>query len=431
MSRLIDRVLPARTEARSFPPAWLASQIQDALRYGGNTYLAGSTSYGPQITTGTGGAAEALASNGIAYGIYRQRVDLFAQGRFRYRRFGNPRPTLADSFSDASLARLQPERALLEAAEMSVATAGAGYWVDDGPLLRRLPAEHCTIVLGSERHPKDPHLAWDARKEGLIYHPAGSALDPEVWLWDEVYPYIPETDPANPWRGISWLRPAMEDIESDNGARRYLTKFFQNHATPNTAVVFPPEVLKETVEAFRDLFLQKHAGVERSFRTAFLGGGADIKVIGASLKDLDTADVRRQVHKDIAAAAGVPIVAAGIEQGTYANSKEAKRALADSKVRYLWASVAESFAPAVRVPAGAELYVETAHIAALQADALDDAQVLAVQAQTMRTLGDGGWDKASVVAAVTKGDLSTIKDTGLVPVQLIPPGVAGTNSGSA
>jgi hypothetical protein len=193
-------------------------------------------------------------------------------------------------------------------------------------------------------------------------------------------------------------------------------------------------VSKETVEIFGDVFAARHGGVENSFKTAMLGGGADIKVIGASLKDLDSEAIRQQVHKDIAAAAGVPIVAAGIEQGTYANSKESNRALADGKLRYLWSVAAETFSRVVDVPAGSELYVETTHISALQADGLDDAQILEAQARTMRTLGDGGWDKASVVAAVTKGDLSSIIDTGLVPVQLLPPGTekkpAASSNGS-
>ena len=427
VARLIDRLLSTGAQERSLTLPW---QFQDALRYGGHSYLLNSQSYGPQVTMPMSGAAQALAANGVAYGIFRQRVDLFAQGKFRFRRFGNPRPTLADSFSDRPLARIQNERTLFEQCELGVATGGAAYFVDDGPLFRRLPAEHCTIILGSDRHPDDPHLAWDARKVGLIYKNPGGGLDPEVWRWDEVYAYIPETDPENPWRGISWLRPAMEDIDADNGARRYLTKFFANHATPNTAVVFPPETTKETVAAFKDLFLERHAGVDRAFRTAFLGGGADLKVVGSSLKDLDSADVRQQVHKDIAAAAGVPIVAAGIEQGTYANSKEAKRALADNKIRYLWATVAETFAPAIDVPPGSELYVETAHIAALQADALDDAQVLAVQAQTMSVLVNSGWEPDSARDGVTKGDLSTVQHTGNLSVQLLPPGTSAQGNGA-
>jgi hypothetical protein len=92
------------------------------------------------------------------------------------------------------------------------------------------------------------------------------------------------------------------------------------------------------------------------------------------------------------------------------------------KVRYLWATAAETFADAIAVPAGSELYVETAHISALQADALDDANVLETQARTMRTLWDGGGEPASVITSVVKGDLSTLKHTGNLSVQLLAPG---------
>ena len=398
-------------------------QMVTQLNYGGNLYqLLGNTTYGPGEPAPTDSAAAALASNGVAYGIYRRRLELFAQGRFRFRRFGNPRPTLSDSFRTPDLEPLNDTRWLFEECELGVARAGAAFFVYDGPVLRSLDARYCTIVGGSQQHPDKVAGAWDARPIGLIYQVPGQSVDPETWTWDEVFPYIPERDPEARWRGMSWLRPAMEDIDADNGMRRYLTRYLTNHATPNTAVVFPPEVLKETVEAFRDVFLQKHQGVERAFRTAFLGGGADIKVIGASLKELDSQPVRAQVHKDIAAAAGVPIVAAGIEQGTYANSKESNRALADGKVRYLWSCAAETFSRAVNVPGGSELYVETAHISALQADALDDAQVVAAQANTMRTLWDGGADPASAISAVTAGDLTKVVHSGNLSVQLVPGG---------
>lgn len=425
MARLIDRFIPpARQQERS---SWLAyqQQIVDAARFNGQTYLltGEGQSYGPKEQMTGGGTAALLASNGVAYGIFRRRLELFAQGRFRFRNLGNPRPTLSDSFTSAALAPLDNPRWLLEQCELGVARAGAAFFVfgDDGEL-RSLDARHCTIVGGSQLHPDQVQGAWDAKPIGLIFEVPGTGVEPETWLWDEVFSYIPETDPEARWRGVSWLRPAMEDIVADNSARRYLTRFFTNHATPNTAVVFPPEVMKETVEAFRDVFLQKHEGVERSFRTAFLGGGADLKVIGSSLKDLDSEPVRQQVHKDIAAAAGVPIVAAGIEQGTYANSKESNRALADGKVRYLWSAVAETFSKALAVPPGAELYVETAHVSALQADALDDAQVVAAQANTMRTLVDGGFEPKSVSAAVTSGDLTKLVHSGNLSVQLIPAG---------
>jgi len=270
-------------------------------------------------------------------------------------------------------------------------------------------------------------LAWDARKVGLIYQPVG--VEPEVWPWAEVGAYSPEADPSARWRGMSWLRPAMEDVAGDNGARRFLTRFFDNSATPNSVVVFPPDVMRETVEAFRDVFVQKHQGVEQSFRTAFLGGGADLKVIGSSLKDLDSEAVRTQVHKDIAAAAGVPVVAAGIEQGTYANSKEANRALADRKIRYLWSRAVDAFRPLVTAPSNGELWIDVSGVSALQADALDDASVMTQQAQTMRTLVDGGFVPSSVITAVTTGDMSKLVHTGQLSVQLQTPGTGGNVNG--
>ena len=43
-------------------------------------------------------------------------------------------------------------------------------------------------------------------------------------------------------------------------------------------------------------------------------------------------------------------------------------------------------------------------------------------AQTMRTLVDGGFDPASVVAAVTTGDMNKLIHTGKTSVQLQAPG---------
>ena len=69
--------------------------------------------------------------------------------------------------------------------------------------------------------------------------------------------------------------------------------------------------------------------------------------------------------------------------------------------------------------------------AALQADALDDAQVLATQAQTMRTLVDGGWDADSVRDSVIKGDLGAVQHSGNLSVQLIPAGQAPAQGGGS
>jgi phage portal protein BeeE len=229
---------------------------------------------------------------------------------------------------------------------------------------------------------------------------------------------------------MSWLRPAMEDVVSDNGARRFLTKFWENHATPNNVVTFDPEKDVEEIREFRDLFLEKHQGVDRAFRTAFLGGGADIKVIGSSLKDLDAGNVRQQVHFDIALAAGINPMAIGLMQVNYSNTKEGNRSISDRKLRYLWLKAVDAFRPLIPKPAGFELWYDVSGVAALQADSLDDAQVQAQQAQTMRTLVDGGFVPEAVMDSVTSGDWSKLKHSGLLSVQTQAPGSGNQGGGS-
>lgn len=413
----------ARSIALPYPADW--------LRYNGQAYLLSSQSYGPTEQARLVGERQALTSNGVVYGIFRARADLFSQARFVWKRYGaGVKPMASDVRTDSGLAPLDNPASILEWCEIDVATTGNSFWVLDGSTLRRLPAEWVTIVLGSDRDAEDPQLAWDARPVGVIYKPTGvAAKDAETFLWSEVAHYCPERDPDARFRGMSWLRPAMEDIQSDNSARRFLTKFWENHATPNNVVTFDPDKDVEEIKEFRDLFFEKHAGVERSFRTAFLGGGADIKVIGSSLKDLDSGNIRKQVHFDISLAAGINPMAVGLMEVNYSNTKEGNRSISDRKLRYLWMKAVEAFRPVIEKPQGFELWYDVAGVAALQADALDDAQVQAQQANTMRTLVDGGFVPEAVMAAVTSGDWSKLQHSGLLSVQTQAPGSGNTNAG--
>lgn len=410
----------ARSLALPYPP-----ELLNMLRYGGRSYLLSNQSYGPNEDARLSGERQALTSNGVVYGIFRARADLFSQARFVWKRYGaGVSPMASDVLRNHPLlAPVDYPASILEWCEIDVATTGNSFWVLDGPTLRRLPAEWVTIVLGSDRDPDDPHLAWDARPIGVIYKPLGvQAQNAETFLWSEIAHYCPERDPDARFRGMSWLRPAMEDVQADNGARRFLTKFWENHATPNNVVTFDPDKDPEEIREFRDLFFEKHAGVERSFRTAFLGGGADIKVIGSSLKDLDAGNIRNQVHFDIALAAGINPMAVGLMEVNYSNTKEGNRSISDRKLRYLWMKAVEAFRPLLPKPQGFELWYDVSGVSALQADLLDEATVQAQQANTMRTLVDGGFVPETVIQAVTTGDWGPLAHSGLLSVQTQAPG---------
>jgi ketopantoate hydroxymethyltransferase len=101
-------------------------------------------------------------------------------------------------------------------------------------------------------------------------------------------------------------------------------------------------------------------------------------------------------------------------------------------MRPLWRNIAGSLAQVVDVPDDAELWYDDRDIPFLQEDVKDAADIVASQAQAIRTLTDGGYQAESVVAAVVANDLRLLEHSGMLPVQVRPPGEGSTNgSGTA
>jgi hypothetical protein len=91
-------------------------------------------------------------------------------------------------------------------------------------------------------------------------------------------------------------------------------------------------------------------------------------------------------------------------------------------MRPLWRNAAGSLATIVDVPASAELWYDDRDIPFLQEDLKDEADIQSTQAGAIRQLVDAGFDADSVVNAVTAGDLTRLKHSGLFSVQLQKPG---------
>lgn len=415
----------------------------DQFSYMGSRYLLnGSTTYGQQEQVRVDGEGNAYASNGVVAAVVGRRIDLFSQASFCWKKFGAaPKPMAGDVFTDAALAPLDDCVDLLTWMEFDVATAGNSFVARFGDTMTRLPPEWMTIIVGSdmaEDGDEHPEQAPDARVVGYVFKsPQGET---SYFTADEVAHYAPKPDPAARFRGMSYLRPVLRQVTNQNAYANFLTQYWNNAATPNLVMKFPPEVQRQTIEVFRDLFNERHEGAGRAFRTAFLGGGADPVVVGANLKDLAAESVSSFDFAQICAAAGVPPIVVTIVPGleaaaTYANHESSMRSFADLTMRPLWRRAAIKLRPLVnpiprdfRGRQNAELWYDVSAVSALQRDAQDDANIISTNAQTIRALADGGWDKSSVVEAVTTGDLSRLKDTGLVSVQLLPPGTVAKSS---
>ena len=164
--------------------------------------------------------------------------------------------------------------------------------------------------------------------------------------------------------------------------------------------------------------------------TLYLGGGADVSVIGANLKDLDYAVVQGGGEARLAAAAGVPASWVGFKEGLQGSSLNAgnftaqRRRFSDATMHHLWMNAAAALEAVVPPPdSHANLWFDT-RIPFMRADASDIAAIQAQQATTISALVMQGFDPNSVVKAVANDDMTLLKHSGLTSVQLHTPGEA-------
>jgi phage portal protein BeeE len=234
-------------------------------------------------------------------------------------------------------------------------------------------------------------------------------------------------DPLAHYRGMSWLTPIVREVVADSAATRHKLKFFENGATPNMLVKSPvsdPEVFKKWVSIMEE----KHAGTANAYRTMYLGAGADATVVGTNFQQLDFKVTQGAGESRIATAGGVHPTIVGLSEGLQGSSLNAgnfgqsKRAFSDISLRSLWRSASGAFANVIDVPDSAELWYDARDVPFLQEDQKDAASIRKEDALTIESLVRAGFFPESAQQAVAADDYSLLKHTGLVSVQLQPPG---------
>jgi len=195
-------------------------------------------------------------------------------------------------------------------------------------------------------------------------------------------------------------------------------------------VSYDASITPEKFAKFKALIGKGHEGAANAYKTLHLGGGADAKVVGADLRQLDFKATQGAGETRLAAAAGVPPVIVGFSEGLAGSSlnegnfKAARRRFADGTLRPLWRNAAGSLAALIAVPADAELWYDERDIAFLREDRGDAATIQQSKAQTIRTLVEAGYKPESVIRAVEADDFSLLVHSGYVSVQLQQIGAA-------
>jgi hypothetical protein len=227
---------------------------------------------------------------------------------------------------------------------------------------------------------------------------------------------------------MSWLTPVVREIQADRQATIHKQAFWENAATPNLAVSLKSVLTPKQFREFVDEMDESHKGPQNAGRTLYLGGGADVTVIGQNLEQADFGSVVGKGETRLALDAGIHPVVAGLSEGMQGSSlnagnyQAAKRSTGDKTFRPLWRNIAGSMQVLFPPPAGARLWYDPRDVAFLRDDAQDVANIQQSEAITIRNLLDAGYTPDSVKAAVLANDWSVLQHSGLYSVQLQKPG---------
>jgi phage portal protein BeeE len=447
---LLGRVASRFEKQRAASPLSLQQWIEQFTFSGVQYQFVPSMAYPgekqePPEASFNGYVSAAYKQNGVIFACLETRRLLFSEARFQYRRLRSGRP--GELWGNSELQVLeQPWPSgttgdLLSRMEQDASLAGNAYIYREGSRLKRLRPDWVAILLGSQ-YDLDPENTGELDVLGYAYYPGGvhSGNDPVPLLPQDVAHYAPIPDPCARFRGMSWLTPIITELMADQAATTHKLKFFENGATPNFAIKYDPNVVKDNlgwqrwVEMYEQRFGEATANAYmNAYKTLHLGLGADIVPVGTDLRQLEFKITQGAGETRICAAARVPPVVVGVSEGlqaaTYSNYGQARRHFADGTLRPLWRNAAGSLATIMNVPADSELWYDDRDIPFLAEDVKDAAEAQQKDAQTLRTLVEAGWEPDASIDAVIAGDLARLKGkhTGLTSVQLQPPGTASSN----
>jgi len=373
--------------------------------------------------------AQGYPGNSVVFSCIDRRMSVFGEATFKWRDLKSKR-----IYGSPALSKLEAPwpggttQSLLHRAEQDASLAGNAFVRDAGNRLERLRPDWTTIV---SRVTTD-ELGEEIREViGFVHDPQGEDGDREAAFYpvSEVAHWAPIPDPLANFRGMSWLTVVVRELVGDARMSEYREKYFTNAATPNLVIKYSQKMAPERMERLRTAIAARHAGAENAFGTLVLDEGADLTIVGKDMVGSAFDVLQAASETRVCMAAGVPAIVAGARQGMEASAigeyQTALRAFADLKIRPNWRGLCGVLQKLVDTPAGAQLWYDTTDVSALQQGEQDMATTSQTQAATINDLVMNGFTPDSAVAAVTSGDMTLLKHTGLPSVQVQQQGQAG------
>jgi hypothetical protein len=377
----------------------------------------------------------AYLRNSIVFSCLALRARLFSEARFVYQQLRGGLP--GNLFGTPGLSILeQPNpdmrtRVMLSQVRLHADIGGHGFVAVDGGQADVLRPDWTVMAYGSRSRGSELG-AWDpqARIAGFGYYPGGemSGEKPITYLREQVAHVAGAHHPLARNRGVSLLAAPLREVMADNAATTHKLAFFEHAATPNLALKFPPTMSKEAALEWIELFEEEHKGALNAFRTLYLGAGVEPFPVGLNFQEMDFTKLQGEAETRIAAATGMHPVVAALSEGLAGSSlnagnfAQAARLVGDATLRPLWGEMADAFSIIAPAPAGSRLWYDDRQVAFLRSDVTDQADIIQKNATSITTFVKEGFTPESSVDAVVSGDMTRLVHSGMVSVQLQPPG---------
>lgn len=449
---LLDRVRAERTgtaERDTSIDSWISDFLIPAVNsfaYGQNNYIANTLGLNKTVDNTTRlmrvsntlpGYMTALKASAPAFAAQLVRAQVLSQARFAFRNPPYDRKSPRKLFGNTALSLLERPWAngtsgdLIELMEWHSGVAGSAVVLRRPDRLRVLRPDYCAAVYGSQLDPDDPDHALDGELLGYIYQRGGVGIGPgEPQLLDvaDVAVWSPIPDPERPGNGMSWLTPAIREIQLDRAVTDFKAKYFSNGATPNLVVKGIPANSPQQFDDWVEKIEKNHTGATNAFKTLYLSGLADATIVGSNLKELDLESLQGWPETRISMLSRVPATVLGIMSGLKGSSLNAgnfgqtRRLFADTWVFPQLQSMCGALGSIVDVPRPAELWTDTYDMPLLREDGKDAAEIDQVKAVAIKTLIDAGCEPATAISTIAPEWSGSLTHTGLVSVQLQEPG---------
>ncbi len=438
MTRRIDRIFGSRQSERGSGLSW--NDYMD-LVFNGHTYQIGGASASAENVEAsfTSHVDRIGRTHGIVGAAVAARAFPMSQLRFHWSDTTRGSATYGQLVDGPGLDELNrpatmTRPALLTLAEMHVSYAGSAYFTRKGGFRLLRPDLVDAILIGPDD--KKAVAEGEATVVGWAHYERGRDQPPPTFGAEEVAAWSPEPDPKNWWRGQSWVTGVARDVALDRQAGTFVEKFLENSATPSMIVKPDARLTPDQIDEFRERYERVSEGTNNAGRTLWLGGGSDVTVVGSKIGELAVRELQGGSETRIAVRSRVPAPLLGIREGMQGSSLNAgnygqtRRLFADS-----WFSPSADMLLAVlerlfRASPNRDLAYDTDRVLLLQEDRKDAADILVSKAGAIRQFVDAGFTPESAEKAVRTGNTAVLEHSGLVSVQLLPPGTTGNEGGT-